>query len=41
MQKKVEDRERKNLYPMDFYAKEGLGRTTAERVHSAEVGVGA
>ncbi|KAH6531313.1 hypothetical protein HBI81_091140 [Parastagonospora nodorum] len=39
MQKKVEDRERRNLYPMDFYAKEGLGRTTIERVQAAEVGV--
>jgi 2-(3-amino-3-carboxypropyl)histidine synthase len=28
---------RRNLYPMDFYAKEGLGRTTMEQVHAAEV----
>ncbi|KAF2873086.1 putative diphthamide synthesis protein-domain-containing protein [Massariosphaeria phaeospora] len=28
---------RKNLYPMDFYAKEGLGRTTADHVKAAEV----
>jgi 2-(3-amino-3-carboxypropyl)histidine synthase len=39
MQKQTEDRQRKNLYPMDFYAKEGLGRTTVERVQAAEVGV--
>jgi 2-(3-amino-3-carboxypropyl)histidine synthase len=38
-QKQKEDRQRKNLYPMDFYAKEGLGRTTVERVQAAEVGV--
>jgi 2-(3-amino-3-carboxypropyl)histidine synthase len=30
--------ERRNLYPMDFYAKEGLGRTTGEHVRAAEVG---
>lgn len=34
---KVKDRERRNLYPMDFYAKEGLGRTTIDRVRAAEV----
>jgi 2-(3-amino-3-carboxypropyl)histidine synthase len=39
MKDRVEVRDRKNLYPMDFYAKEGLGRTTAERVQAAEVGV--
>jgi 2-(3-amino-3-carboxypropyl)histidine synthase len=37
--KKVEKKERKNLYPMDFYAKEGLGRTTIERVQAAEIAV--
>ena len=31
------DKERKNLYPMDFYAKEGLGRTTLDQVRAAEV----
>jgi 2-(3-amino-3-carboxypropyl)histidine synthase len=30
---------RRNLYPMDFYAKEGLGRTTVEHVKAAEVEV--
>lgn len=39
VQKKEGDKERRNLYPMDFYAKEGLGRTTVERVQAAEVGV--
>lgn len=34
---KIEKRERRNLYPMDFYAKEGLGRTTADHVQAAEV----
>ncbi|KAF2708405.1 diphthamide biosynthesis protein 1 [Pleomassaria siparia CBS 279.74] len=29
--------ERKNLYPMDFYAKEGLGRTTVDHVKAARV----
>ncbi|KAF2262332.1 diphthamide biosynthesis protein 1 [Lojkania enalia] len=28
---------RGNLYPMDFYGKEGLGRTTADHVKAAEV----
>ncbi|KAI4657716.1 Diphthamide biosynthesis protein 1 [Alternaria triticimaculans] len=37
--RKVEARERKNLYPMDFYAKEGLGRTTVDHVKAAEVAV--
>lgn len=26
------DRKGANIYPMDFYGKEGLGRTTVERV---------
>lgn len=30
-------KERKNLYPMDFYAREGLGRTTVDHVKAAEV----
>ncbi|KAF1997865.1 Diphthamide biosynthesis protein 1 [Amniculicola lignicola CBS 123094] len=30
---------RNNLYPMDFYAKEGLGRTTIEQVKAAEIGI--
>ncbi|EUC48282.1 hypothetical protein COCMIDRAFT_2894 [Bipolaris oryzae ATCC 44560] len=30
---------RRNLYPMDFYASEGLGRTTAEHVKAAEVAI--
>ncbi|KAF2277685.1 uncharacterized protein EI97DRAFT_396673 [Westerdykella ornata] len=30
-------REGRNLYPMDFYAKEGLGRTTKEHVRAAEI----
>ncbi|KAH7090533.1 diphthamide biosynthesis protein 1 [Paraphoma chrysanthemicola] len=38
VEKKEGEKERKNLYPMDFYAKEGLGRTTLERVR-AEVDV--
>ncbi|KAF2130765.1 Diphthamide biosynthesis protein 1 [Dothidotthia symphoricarpi CBS 119687] len=37
------ERERRNLYPMDFYAREGLGRTTLDHVRAAtaagEVGV--
>ncbi|XPS72358.1 2-(3-amino-3-carboxypropyl)histidine synthase [Ascochyta lentis] len=40
-QRKVEERERKNLYPMDFYAKEGLGRTTVDHIKAAEVKIGA
>ena len=28
---------RKNLYPMDFYAKEGLGRTTVGHVRAAQM----
>lgn len=30
---------RRNLYPMDFYAKEGLGRTTVDQIKAAEVEV--
>jgi 2-(3-amino-3-carboxypropyl)histidine synthase len=33
----IEKKERRNLYPMDFYAKEGLGRTTVGHVQAAEV----
>jgi 2-(3-amino-3-carboxypropyl)histidine synthase len=29
------DKERANLYPMDFYAREGLGRTTEKHVQAA------
>jgi 2-(3-amino-3-carboxypropyl)histidine synthase len=36
---KTERKERKNLYPMDFYAKEGLGRTTVDHVKAAQVEV--
>jgi 2-(3-amino-3-carboxypropyl)histidine synthase len=32
-----ERKERRNLYPMDFYAKEGLGRTTVDHVKAAEI----
>ena len=32
-------KERRNLYPMDFYASEGLGRTTVEHVKAAEVAI--
>jgi 2-(3-amino-3-carboxypropyl)histidine synthase len=39
--RRAEAKERKNLYPMDFYAKEGLGRTTIDHVKAAEVPVGA
>lgn len=39
-QGRIQDRDKKNLYPMDFYAKEGLGRTTAEHIQAAEVRVG-
>jgi 2-(3-amino-3-carboxypropyl)histidine synthase len=38
------EKERANLYPMDFYAREGLGRTTEQHVQAAaaaEVQVGA
>ncbi|KAF2636522.1 diphthamide biosynthesis protein 1 [Massarina eburnea CBS 473.64] len=34
-----EEVRRKNLYPMDFYAKEGLGRTTVEHVKAAGIAV--
>ncbi|KAL6162529.1 Diphthamide biosynthesis protein 1 [Exserohilum turcicum] len=34
---RAQEKERKNLYPMDFYAKEGLGRTTIEDVKAAQV----
>lgn len=38
-QGKILDREKKSLYPMDFYAKEGLGRTTLEHIKAADVGI--
>ncbi|CAA9960089.1 diphthamide biosynthesis protein [Pyrenophora teres f. maculata] len=34
---KVKEQGRRNLYPMDFYAKEGLGRTTVDHIKAAEV----
>jgi 2-(3-amino-3-carboxypropyl)histidine synthase len=40
-QRRVEERESKNLYPMDFYAREGLGRTTVDHIKAAEVKIGA
>ncbi|CAN9449243.1 unnamed protein product [Alternaria sp. RS040] len=39
--RRAEAEGRKNLYPMDFYAKEGLGRTTIDHVKATEVPVGA
>ncbi|KAF2749117.1 diphthamide biosynthesis protein 1 [Sporormia fimetaria CBS 119925] len=33
----VEKREGRNLYPMDFYGKEGLGRTTVKDVRVGEI----
>lgn len=36
-QQATEKKGRRNLYPMDFYAKEGLGRTTIDHVRAAKI----
>ena len=35
----VEEKVRRNLYPMDFYAKDGLGRTTVDHIKAAEIAI--